>query len=150
MQMRTSDPGISSTGHTLIELVVVLAIIGIAAGAVSLSMSSIDGRRVDNEVDRLGALFRLAQDEARATGRTITWQADTGGYRFTANGRDRPDAADDPLRPRAWPFEVVSIDAPVLRFGLEPLLEPAQIRIDTPSRHLRLALDALGSLSIQP
>ena len=53
-------------GFTLIELLVVIAILGIAAAAVALSVSRSDARMLQEETERLGALFRIAQDEARA------------------------------------------------------------------------------------
>ena len=59
------------SGFTLIELLVVIAIIGIVAAAVALSVSTSDSRQVQEETARLGALFRIAQDEVRITGRAL-------------------------------------------------------------------------------
>ena len=137
-----------SAGFTLLELLVVVAIIGIAAVTVTLSVASREGRLVEEETTRLGALFRLAQDEARITGRTLVWEADRGGYRFrAADGEPLPDAGDGVLRARPWPFEVTQVEAAPIVFGREPLLTPATLRIATPKRELVLALDAFGNLA---
>jgi len=138
-----------SAGFTLLELLVVVAIIGIAALTVTLSVGSREGRLVDEETARLGALFRLAQDEARVTGRTLVWEADLGGYRFrAADGEPLADAAGDGmLRARAWPFEVTQVDAAPIVFGREPLLTPDTLHIATPRGELVLALDAFGNLT---
>jgi general secretion pathway protein H len=126
---------------------VVVLILGIAAGVVSLSVAPSEDRLLAMEIDRLAALFRLAQNEAKVRGRPLTWQADTRGYRFLVGDAVHGDkAADDPLRPRDWPFAVERVEAPTLVFGLEPLLPPAEIRIATSQRELVLVMDAFGTL----
>ena len=62
-------------GFTLIELLVVIAMLGIAAAVVALSVSGGEARLLREEAARLGALFRIAQDEARITGRTVSPRA---------------------------------------------------------------------------
>jgi general secretion pathway protein H len=138
--------GTKSQGFTLIELLVVLMILALAAGMVSLSVAPTENRLVVVEIDRLAALFRLAKDEARTGGRPVVWRADAHGYKFTRADEVYERKADDPLRPRAWPFVVKSIDAPDVIFGLEPLLAPTQIRLATSGREVVLALDAFGNL----
>lgn len=132
---------------TLLELLVVLMILGIAAGAVSLSVAPRESRVIEQEGERLAALFQLAQDEARVRGRPVEWQADGGGYRFLIGGRV-PEAVDDPLRPRAWPFAVQGVDGTPLRFGAEPLITPTQVRIASNGREIVLALDAFGTIIV--
>ena len=136
-------------GFTLIELLVVIAILGVVAAAVALSVSSSDGRLLQEETARLGALFRIAQDEARITGRTLVWEADLEGYRFRALDEDAARGwNDEVLRPRTWPFAVRGIEGGRIVFGREPLLDPAQLRIATAEREVRLALDAFGNLRL--
>src|SRR5256885_15602710 len=79
----------ASRGYTLVELLVVIAVIGIAAGAVVLSLRGNDARRLAEEGDRLAALFRMAQSDARVSGRPVLWQADPAGYRLRALGYGR-------------------------------------------------------------
>lgn len=142
------SPGVGPRGFTLLELLVVLVILGVAAGVVSLSVAPSEQRLAEREAQRLAVLFRLAQDEARTRGRPVAWVADAAGYRFLVGGEE-PAAPDDPLRPRAWPFAVQRVDAPALVFGAEPLLAPAQIRIATTGRELVLALDAFGTVLVR-
>jgi general secretion pathway protein H len=136
-------------GFTLIELLVVIAILGIAAAMAALSVSSGDSRRLQEETARLGALFRIAQDEARISGRTLVWEADLSGYRFRPlDAEAGEDWNDEILRPRFWPFEVRRIDVARIVFGREPLLDPVAFRIVTSEREARLSLDALGNLRL--
>jgi general secretion pathway protein H len=135
-------------GFTLIELLVVIALLGIAAAVVALSVSASDARLLREETARLGALFRIAQDEARITGRTLVWEADSAGYRFRLlDDEGARDWSDDVLRERAWPFEVRSIEGGRIVFGREPLLDPATLTITTAQTEARLVLDALGNLA---
>lgn len=139
-------------GFTLIEILVVIAILGVAAAAAALSISTSDARLLQEETARLGALFRIAQNEARVSGRTLVWEADRTGYRFRPlplpyEAAEAPrDWNDEILRERRWPFEVRAIEGSPIVFGREPLLEPAQLRIETREREMRLALDPLGNL----
>jgi general secretion pathway protein H len=139
-------------GFTLIEILVVIAILGVAAAAVALSVSTSDARLLQEETARLGALFRIAQNEARISGRALVWEADREGYRFRPLPlpSDSAEAArewsDEILRPRRWPFPVRAVEGSPIVFGREPLLEPAQLRIHTAEREARLVLDALGNL----
>ena len=138
----------AACGFSLLELLVVLVILAVAAGAVSMSVAPRESRLLAEESERLAALFRLAQDEARVRGRPVAWIADEHGYRFLVGGRE-PDAPGDPLRARAWPFPVQRVEAPRLVFGAEPLLPPAEIRIATHEREVRLALDAFGTITVR-
>lgn len=136
------------SGFTLIELLVVIAMLGIAAAVVVLSVSGGEARLLREEAARLGALFRIAQDEARITGRALVWEADTKGYRFRPLDEEAGrDWRDEVLRERAWPFVVHRIDGGRVVFGREPLLEPVTLHIATAEVETRLALDALGNLT---
>jgi general secretion pathway protein H len=137
------------TGFTLIELLVVIAILGIAAAAVALSVSSSEVRLLQEETARLGALFRIAQDEARISGRRLVWEADRNGYRFRpADEAAARDWSDEMLRPRAWPFTVRRVEGGRIVFGREPLLDPATLGIVTAEREAWLELDVFGNLRL--
>lgn len=80
----------SELGMTLIEMLVVLAIVGIAAGAVALGIGSAErGGRVESEARQLAARLRLAADEAMVTDHRLVFVHDERGYAFV-----QPDEAD--------------------------------------------------------
>ena len=92
-----------------------------------------DRRRLTEEGERLAALFRMAQSEARVGGRPLVWEADLAGYRFPR--RPVADATDDCRGARARaPLAVRSApagEAPSSSSGREPLREPADVEIAT-------------------
>src|SRR5512144_2608853 len=97
----------TSRGFTLIELLLTVAIIGIAAGVVSLSVRGAESRKLAEEGDRLAALFRMASSEARVGGRSLVWEADLSGYRFRPLVADNTyELREDLARERPWRIEL--------------------------------------------
>jgi general secretion pathway protein H len=136
-------------GFTLLELLLVVALIAIAASVATLALGDAEPRRMREEAERLSALFRIATSEARASGRALTWEADLSGYRFRSYDDEATERLPEELRrTRSWPFEVEHIATPRLLITREPVREPAVIEIATRGRDLHLALDALGNLSV--
>ncbi len=136
-------------GFTLLELLLVVALIAIAAGVASLALGDAEPRRMREEAERLSALFRIATSEARASGRALTWQADLSGYRFRGYDDEATERLPEELRrTRSWPFEVEHIATPRLLITREPVREPAVIEIAARGRDLHLALDALGHMTV--
>jgi len=68
---------------TLVEMLVVLVIIGIAAGAVTLGMgAAIRTASAESEARALAARLRLAADDVMVTDRSLAFVADAKGYGF--------------------------------------------------------------------
>lgn len=132
-------------GFTLLELLLVVALIGIATGLVALSVSGGE-RSLREESERLAALFHMAQSEARVSGRTLVWEADLSGYSFHLLGSEEV-LREELSRKRTWPFAVERVSPARVLFAREPLREPEILDLATTSRDLRLALDPLGNLS---
>ena len=82
----TAKPGRGAdAGITLIEVLVVLAVIGVATGATMLGVNSADrGTRAEAEAIRLARHLTLGVDEALISGSPLALMWDAGGYRFVA------------------------------------------------------------------
>lgn len=134
-------------GFTLIELLLTVAIIGVAAGIVSLSVRGAESRKLAEEGDRLAALFRMASSEARVGGRSLVWEADLSGYRFRPLVADNTyELREDLARERPWKIELRDVEPRSLVFTREPLREAATVELASTEHRLRLGLDALGNL----
>lgn len=101
----------TSTGFTLLEMLVVLVIVGLLVAVVTLAPSR--NRRTDlaEEAQRLANLLESAGDEAQVRSIPIAWQTVGGGYRFvqrTESGAWVP-MTDDLYRARRWGAEVTGV-----------------------------------------
>ncbi|MGD8216848.1 type II secretion system minor pseudopilin GspH [Pseudomonas thivervalensis] len=142
-------------GFTLIELMVVLVIIGIASAAVGLSIKPDPLKLLRQDGERLVQLLQLAQTEARSDGRPITWRWDAKGFGFSRRA-DRGELdrfKDDPqLRPRHW-------QSPSMEVRVEPrqrvvlnaewIGEPLQIRLSDGQNSLTVQRSAAGRVQLQ-
>ncbi len=114
---RAQDAGI-----TLIEMLVVLAVIGVATGATMLGFSATDrDARASGEAARLAANLSLGVDEALVGGTPLALIWDADGYRFVVWSADtsrweaaRPQilAARHDL-PRRLRMRIVGQDTPL-------------------------------------
>lgn len=154
--MRTSVPGSSrsaagrrrashAAGFTLIEVMLVMAIIAIATSLVSLALRDGTQSRLDEEGARLSALLEAARTEARASGLTVRWMpagadaSDGANFRFIG----LPAGAGLPTR---WLAEGVSaeiIGARALLLGPEPVLPAQRIVLHLDDRRLVLSSNGL-------
>jgi general secretion pathway protein H len=96
-------PTTRASGFTLVELMVVLAILALAATAVVMTMPG-EERGVRGEADRLAARLAAARDVAVIEGRSVAVHFAPSGYGFER----RVEGAWQPLpgrafAQRAWP-----------------------------------------------
>jgi general secretion pathway protein H len=147
-----------STGFTLIELMVVVALIAVASAVVSLALRDPSETRLEQEGARLAALLESARAEARASGLAVRWlprSADTNAERTRAADTAVDDAADFRFvglpasagLPQKWLTAGVTasvIGAPSVVLGPEPLIGAQRIALSLEDRRLTLATDGLG------
>jgi len=131
-------------GFTLIELIIVVALIAVASGVVALALRDPSATRLEHEAARLSALLEAARYEARASGIAVYWEP-----------RSRPEQ-DEGFRfvglptqelPSRWLVPGVSaevIGARALVLGPEPLIGAQRVVLRLESRSLALATDGLG------
>ena len=158
-------------GLTLLELLVVLAIIGFAMAGVSLSLRDSSQTQIEREAQRLIAVLEAARAQSRTSGVALIWQVTPEGFVI------RPAIAsnlteNNPITARtetwltAGTLAVVSTatasannatPANLVVLGPEPILAPARITLsaaatDTgkPSPSLSIGTDGLQSFRVMP
>jgi general secretion pathway protein H len=138
-----------AAGFTLIELMVVIALIAIASAVVSLSLRDPAATRLDREGARLVALLEAARTEARAAGLAASWepravQAGEEGFRFVG----LPPSSDLPGR---WLVAGVSAEvagARAVRLGPEPMIGAQRIVLHLDDQSLTVETDGLGPFAV--
>lgn len=141
-------------GFTLIELMIVIALIAVATGVISLALRDPAGARLETEAARLSALLEGARAESRASGLPVYWvpQGRDTGDQFRFEGLDAA-MADGGERDAATRWldagvsaEVVGAKAVVL--GPEPLIGAQRIVLRLADQRIELATDGLGPFKV--
>ncbi|MEN9630683.1 MAG: putative ral secretion pathway protein GspH [Pseudomonadota bacterium] len=131
-------------GFTLIELMVVVALIAIAAGVASLALRDSRVTRLDREAARLSALLETARAEARVAGRLVQFRLTPGnaGQHFVFTGL--PASRTMPTR---WlDDEVVAQigdDRASLVLGPEALIGRQRVVLSIDDQRVEIATDGL-------
>lgn len=139
--MRSHD-----AGFTLIELMVVVALIAIASAVASLALRDPAATRLEQEAARLTALLESARAEARASGVEARWVPRAAGNE-KGPGFDFVGLLSASERPTHWLSEGVAAEVVGSRFvtlGPEPLIGPQRIVLRLDDRRLELSTDGLG------
>lgn len=140
-------------GFTLLELMVVLVIIGICTAGIGLGLGSLldPGRQLRQEAERLAQRLQVARDEARIDGRSIRWQADASGYRFSRRegGQWVTVQRDDLLRPQRWQTTgIKALPANAIELSPEWIGTAWELGLSLEGRTLRLRDDGSGQLQV--
>lgn len=153
--MPTSAPGNSHAaglrtrrrGFTLIELMVVMAVIAIATAVVTFALRDPASTRLEREAQRLAALLEIARAESRATGVPALWMPTPAGdpaaaFRFVGlrSGSRLPEQwLDDGVRAEVAGGRVV--------LGPDAILPPQRIVLALGEQRLEIASDGLGAFA---
>ena len=142
---RTCAPLQRTAGFTLIELMVVVAIIAIAAAGVSFAVRDSAGAPLDRDAQRLAALLESARARSRLSGLPVRWVAQAeGGFRFEGLPRD--------ALPQGWlDAHTQVVGRGVLVLGPEPVIPPQAVVLvdgEHPDHVLRIATDGLRPFTV--
>ncbi len=147
MQMSAAgSPERRNAGFTLLELLVVLAIVAMASAGVGFAMRDSSQVQLEREGERLAALLESARARSRVTGLPVRWRASAEGFAF--------EGLASAELPEQWldPDTSVSGSASLL-LGPEPIIGAQQVVLVSrrqPARRVRLATDGVRPFAVQP
>ncbi len=145
----------AARGFTLLELMVVVAIVALASAGVSLSLRDINASALDHEAIRLAALLESARAQSRTSGVQVRWRATSEGFEFSGIST-REGATDSLARQRSWLNDDTRArmlqppGARELQLGPEPLIAAQRIELSQGERRLVLGTDGLAPFAVVP
>ncbi|MNE15599.1 Type II transport protein GspH [compost metagenome] len=134
-------------GFTLVELMVVIFIIGVAAGAVVLSMPE-PRPTLAVEAERFAARLTLAREEAVMTNRPVALRADAAGYGFESFDGAVWTPLTGVLAPKAWGEGAAVAGAARTVFDPTGGADAASVRLEREGQAVTVAIDGAGEVTI--
>lgn len=142
--MRTSHP----RGFSLIEVLVVLAIISIALTTVSLSLSRPAKKTLELELQRFGQISLLTSERAIMLGREHRLVMDPQGYQVEERFADQwRRVAASPYEQRPWP-QAISIKEPRIEVIVSSsgVVSEREFSVFFSDREYRFRIDVMGKI----
>nr|WP_255407075.1 prepilin-type N-terminal cleavage/methylation domain-containing protein [Rhodoferax sp. OV413] len=132
-------------GFTLLELLVVVAIIAIASAGVGFAMRDSSQTLLERDAARLAALFESARAQSRASGVPVRWRLTPQGFAF--------DGLPAGTLPERWlGNDTVARNTAPVPLGPEPLIGRQEVvlqSISQPAQALRIATDGARPFTVQ-
>ncbi len=133
-------------GFTLLELLVVVAIMALATAGVALSLRDSAETQLEREAQRLAALLESGRAQARMASVVVRWHTTPTGFAF--------EGLPGTTLPTQWlGADVQATTSAPLVLGPDPIIGPQQVRlvsISSPARSVTLATDGIRPFSVAP
>lgn len=135
--MRTLEAG--NRGFTLLELMVVVAIMALATAGVGLAMRDTTNTQLEREAQRLVALLESARAQSRMSANPVIWHATATGFAF--------EGLPSTAMPSQWLGTDVRETGPDgVILGPEPIIGAQQIQLMSvaqPTQRVTIATDGV-------
>jgi general secretion pathway protein H len=133
-------------GFTLLELLLVVAIIAVASAGVSFALRDSGQTQLEREAQRLAALLESARSRSLTSGVAVYWRTTETGFVF--------DGLPVGALPNAWLAKDVGAAAPTnLLLGPEPIIAPQSVRLVSATlsgQSLNVMTDGVRPFTVQP
>jgi general secretion pathway protein H len=125
-------------GLTLLELLVVVSIIALAAAGVVVALPDPAQSRLEQEAVRLSALLEAARAQSRTRGLVVRWQGEGAEFSFSGLPAD--------TLPQHWLYPDTRVQRGLLVLGPDPLIAPQSVWLrsqSAPQLRWRVSSDGL-------
>lgn len=143
-------PGLSNwqRGFTLIEILVVLAIVALGTGALVWALRDSASQQLDEEAQRLSALLEAGRAQSRTSGVALRWRSSDTGFVI-----ETLPSGLAPVQTHAWLYPQTRASVSTLWLGPEPILPPQSLVLtqgDGSRGSVRVASDGLRAFGTSP
>lgn len=140
-----------SRGFTLLELMVVVAMIAITVSIVSFAVPDPSSTRLEREAARLVAILESARMQARSGALTVLWVPQTKGDEADYQFIGLPQVLMPPLRWLTPEVRAEVVGGRSIVLGPEPVIGAQSLVLRLEDRQLVIGTDGLGAFQvIQP
>lgn len=162
--VRGSDPPARRrrpSGFTLLELLIVVALIAVASAVVSLALRDPDATRLEREAQRLAILLDTARQQSRSLGVPVQWRPVTDARERTDAQGQRTDFRFDGLPPEAdipqhWlsspdegqPQVQLAPQRGAVLLGPEPMIDAQRLVLRLGDQQAVLQTDGIGPFQV--
>jgi len=150
MQILAAGSRKTQAGFTLLELLVVVAIVAMVSAGVGLSMRDASQVQLERDAERLASLLESARARSRVMGVPVRWRATPEGFKFEGlQTTDLPENwldANTRVAPKPDGTQVS------LLLGPDPLIEPQELVLTAlaqPGKTVRLATDGVRPFAVK-
>jgi general secretion pathway protein H len=141
-----------TAGFTLIELMVVFALIAISTAVVTLALRDGNAARLERDAERLAMLLEAARAESRTTGLPVWWvpapPAEPSGFRFVGLPPAQLRAAGLTVGWLDPDVRAEVIGAPQVALGPEAVIGAQRIVLRLEERRLAVDTDGLAPFTV--
>ncbi len=137
-------PSKNCRGFTLLELLLVVAIIAVASAGVSFAMRDSAQTQLEREAVRLAALLESGRTRSMASGVPVRWRTTETGFTF--------DGLPTGSLPQGWLSPDITTSGPAqVLLGPEPIIARQSVRLvssSQPDRALNVGTDGVRPFSV--
>jgi general secretion pathway protein H len=135
-------------GFTLLELMVVVAMIAITTAVVSFAIPDSSTTRLEREAARLTALIESARTQARSGALTVLWVPQSKGDDADFQFLGLPPAFMPPLRWMAREVRAEVVGGRSIVLGPEPVIGAQSIILRLEDKRIVIGTDGLGPFEV--
>lgn len=137
-------------GFTLLELLIVVAIIAIGTVGVGLALRDSGQTALETQAQALAALLETARAQSRASGVPVRWRPVPGGFAWDGLDNNGPE----PL-PTTWKIPGIQAHAAErsVLLGPEPLIPAQQVQLwreEQPQQRVLVSTDGVRPFTVSP